>query len=185
MTNPLDDARRAAPKDAVFGWAIENSRPRADGKHEVWVSIAEPRPNPRPSAPSIGRAAAALVGIGLALPALLVAAGLSWVAGRYSRATSAPSAQPSTRAEREVRKAIRRGFIAAGLGDDLPSWRADVKRADRTVADLRQRLAVERDPMWRRHRERQLCAARGVARRSQLRYAAACAAAGAVPRGAR
>lgn len=120
---------------------------------------------------------------GLAVSMAAVAAGLSWVAGRYSRATSAPSAQPSTRAEREVRKAIRRGFIAAGLGDDLPSWRADVKRADRAVADLRQRLAVERDPMWRRHRERQLCAARGVARRSQLRYAIACAASGAVPRG--
>ena len=133
----------------------------------------------------VARASALVLEAGLAVPALLVAAGLSWVAGRYSRATSAPSAQPSTRAERETRKAIRRSFIAAGLGDDLPSWRADVKRADSTVADLRQRLAGERDPMWRRHRERQLCAARGVARRSQLRYAAACAAAGAVPRGAR
>lgn len=125
----------------------------------------------------------------------LCAAGVSAVAARASKRAGAPSAAPmSTRHERELRKAIRRSFIATGMtGLDLGDLRREVKHFAAEVAHTRQRLSSARsmrcrigsdDVVVREHIKRieaGLAALRRTVRGAELRYAAACAAAGAIP----
>lgn len=126
----------------------------------------------------------------------LCAAGVSAVAARASARRGAPSASPpSSKAQREIRKAVRRSFAATGIGGtDLRGWREAMQNAARDVRTLRAGLAAEQQRhAWNcirlgrggangriRRAEVALREARARARIAELRYAIACAHAGAV-----
>lgn len=157
------------------------------------VTSADVSPEPPPGAV---RSALLLAGDWLRVGGLVVAAatlgamalcaaGVSAVAARASKRAGAPSAAPmSTRHERELRKAIRRSFIATGMGaPDLKGLRHDLREASRIVRLIRRNHApvANARSFQRESLERDLRIWRADVRECELRYAAACAAAGAVP----
>ncbi len=125
----------------------------------------------------------------------LCAAGVSAVAARASARRGAPSAAPpSSKAQREIRKAVRRSFAATRIGGtDLGGWRGamcdaawDVRLRREELCEIRkghpprtdQGRALRGDRI--RRAEVALREARARARIAELRYAIACAHAGAV-----
>ena len=162
-------------------------RPVEAGRLVTSADVApEPPPGAVRSALALARDWLRVGGLVVAAASLgamaLCAAGVSAVAARASKRVGAPSSAPmSTRQERELRKAIRRSFIATGLTElDLMNLRDDVRVAARAIRVLRSRHPASTWPA-RREIERKLSVWRDIARRAELRYAAACAAAGAVP----